>query len=99
MRTIYSRRFVGALLPPWKAAPLVGVGKMPPNLPPAFRRAVAFGSIRQSGIGPGSAPPSAATQVAWVAASHLEPKLKIPVGTAILTVLPLYVAGSSAPEP
>src|SRR5579863_5079636 len=101
MRAISSVRLVGALLPPWKAPVegLVGAGKIPPYLPPAVSNAVALVLIMQSGmvllgkgepgvIPAGATPPGQLAN--WPA---------IPVGTSVLTALPLYVVGRTAPVP
>ena len=79
-------------------APLFAFGKMPPYLPPAFSKAVALGSIRQSGMCYWG---RAAGNECWryCLPSSSKPKLAIPVGTTIGLALPLKVVGSTAPVP
>src|SRR5437660_7640128 len=79
--------------------PLVGFGKMPPYLPPAFRRAVALGSIRHAGmVLPGNGEPGT-IPAGGTPPGQFAPKVAIPVGTVITLAVPLKVVGITAPVP
>src|SRR5215472_2827260 len=93
MRTISSRTLVGTLLPPTNCPDaVVGLGKMPPNFPPAFSRRGALGSIAQSGmVFSGNGFPG--TRVACTAGEHPAPNPATPVGTVARP------AGRTAPVP